>query len=94
MSHVRIPFLPALILYSDLPVLIHQPPFKQISITASAYIGRSLYDERFVYSYWKFNHMGVEVEGWVEISKLGNLVELREKKPRHLRMLSLWLCKL
>lgn len=65
-----------------------------MSITASTYIRRSLYDERYVYSYWKFNHVGVEVEGWVEIAKLGNLAELREKKTRHLRMLSLWLHKL
>lgn len=33
--------------------------------------------------------MGVEVEGWVEISKLGNLVELREEKNRDILECSL-----
>lgn len=55
----------------------------------SAYVRWPLYDERCVYSYRKFNPMGVEVEGWVEISKLGNLVELREEKNRDILECSL-----
>lgn len=60
----------------------------------NACIRRLLYDERSMYSYGTFHHLGVEMEWWVEISKLGNPVEWRGKKITELGVLFLWLCKL